>query len=344
MIFHPGGHLTRALVEPRSLLAAVALTVTLACGGSDGETGPSAKKQTPNFVHLQSDKGDYVGAGATYDFSQANALLSVTSLGRHLQIGIDGDQSWTGHLLVPGTGVLVAGTYSNLPEYPSVASPNNAFVWWGDHRACGDLVASVTIDSVTYSSTTLTAIDLHFDQHCNSVPPALHGMVHWRSDDTTTFPGPVVPVPTNLWKPDPAWIPASGNYAILSSDPSEFIGRGALKTYASPPWTINVSSSASEMFVNMGEFTGSFVPMLGVSPIQVGYYGGLIAVPEYNKTKGGLSVSGNSSGCNKVTGWFAVDAITNVGTTVTALDMRFEQHCEGAAPALHGAIHWTRAP
>jgi len=26
---------------------------------------------------------------------------------------------------------------------------------------------------------------------------------------------------------------------------------------------------------------------------------------------------------------------------LTALDLRFEQHCEGGTPALHGAIHWS---
>lgn len=25
---------------------------------------------------------------------------------------------------------------------------------------------------------------------------------------------------------------------------------------------------------------------------------------------------------------------------LTALDLRFEQRCEGGIPALHGAIHW----
>jgi hypothetical protein len=25
-----------------------------------------------------------------------------------------------------------------------------------------------------------------------------------------------------------------------------------------------------------------------------------------------------------------------------AIDLRFEQHCEGAAPALHGQIHWVK--
>ena len=41
-------------------------------------------------------------------------------------------------------------------------------------------------------------------------------------------------------------------------------------------------------------------------------------------------------------GWFVVDAVTYVGDTLTAIDLRFEQHCEGHAPALRGEIHWIQ--
>ena len=27
--------------------------------------------------------------------------------------------------------------------------------------------------------------------------------------------------------------------------------------------------------------------------------------------------------------------------SLTAIDLRFEQHCEGNSPALHGKIHWA---
>jgi hypothetical protein len=34
--------------------------------------------------------------------------------------------------------------------------------------------------------------------------------------------------------------------------------------------------------------------------------------------------------------------VTYAGTAMTALEMRFEQHCDGKAPALHGSIRWSR--
>jgi hypothetical protein len=44
-------------------------------------------------------------------------------------------------------------------------------------------------------------------------------------------------------------------------------------------------------------------------------------------------------------GWFVIDAVSyGSAGELTALDARFEQHCEVAtALPLHGAIHWRAA-
>jgi hypothetical protein len=57
--------------------------------------------------------------------------------------------------------------------------------------------------------------------------------------------------------------------------------------------------------------------------------------------KGGLSWGFEGRGCNNLNGWFAVDSVTYNGTALAAIELRFEQHCEGLAPALRGKIHWT---
>ena len=59
-------------------------------------------------------------------------------------------------------------------------------------------------------------------------------------------------------------------------------------------------------------------------------------------THPGLDVSGNFHGCNTVTGFFVIHALTvDSHGQVTLLDADFEQHCEGAAPALHGQIRYN---
>jgi len=82
--------------------------------------------------------------------------------------------------------------------------------------------------------------------------------------------------------------------------------------------------------------------MSSIHRLQVGYYGSLKRYRVHNPTRGGLDWSGQGRGCNTLTGWVAVDRVTYVGNQITGLDLRFEQHCEGAAAALHGAIHWDQ--
>jgi len=79
----------------------------------------------------------------------------------------------------------------------------------------------------------------------------------------------------------------------------------------------------------------------GISTLQPGYYGDLSRYPFHNPAKGGLSWSGQGRGCNTLTGWFVVDSATYLNGSLAAIDLRFEQHCEGNSPALHGKIHWA---
>ena len=72
-----------------------------------------------NFVRLQSDPGDFVGAGRNYEYTQASAILTVTASGGHLTVRIQGDENWTGEFQVPNTlSRLEPGTYTGLKRYP----------------------------------------------------------------------------------------------------------------------------------------------------------------------------------------------------------------------------------
>ena len=340
----PDTIVARALSGARPLVPAFALAFAAACGGSgDGVAGPSksAPKPTPNFIQLRSDPGDYIGGGASYDYTQANALIKVTASAGHLSVKVTGDQWWFGDIVMPGGVSFKTGTYANLTRYPFNTPAEGGLDWSGEGRGCNTLSGSVTIDSVTYTAGDLTAIDLKFEQHCEGGTAALRATIHWRSDDTTGPPGPITPIPSTLWKPDPAFLPASGNYVLLSSDPGDYIGLGIFQVYTPPASPFTVSSTGSRITVDVGGFTGTFESMLGTNPIKVGYYGGLQRFPFNNPLKGGLDFSGNGRGCNTLTGWFAVDKVVYTGTTMTALDMRFEQHCEGGPTAIRGAIHWT---
>src|SRR6267378_3096599 len=163
----------------RGLVVICASSAMLAC--SERSPAGPADRPTPNFIRLQSDVGDYIGAGQNYEYTQANA-----------------------------NPILKRGQYEGLARYPFNDPAKGGLDWVGEGRGCNTLTGSFTIDSVRYDLTTLTAIDLSFEQHCEGQDPALRGTMHWSAADTTRPPGPVYPIPASLWEPAPGDVPTTG--------------------------------------------------------------------------------------------------------------------------------------
>lgn len=325
----------------RAIMGCLLLAVVTSCGADgDATTAPPEEQPepVPNFIRLESDPGEYIGAGSTYDYANANAIISVTTSGGYISLTIDGDESWRANIWVPQGALLLPGTYANVTSgfQPSTGAMN----WSSEGRSCNS-IGSFTIDSSTYVGAVLTAIDVRFEQHCTSAAATLRGTVHWRADDTSGPAGPVEPIPGSLWRPDTALLPKSGNYVLLSTESGEYFGQDVSVAYTSPASPVSVVASGGQVAVRVADWNGTFVAMLGVQPMKVGYYGGLTRYPFHNKAKGGLDWSGYATGCNRLTGWFAVDRIVFNGTTLTALDLRFEQDCSGLLPPVHGVIHWS---
>ncbi|MES1982081.1 MAG: Ig-like domain-containing protein [Pseudomonadota bacterium] len=155
--------------------------------------------------------------------------------------------------------------------------------------------------------------------------------------------GPVNPPPAGLWQPASGSTPANGNFVYLQSDVGDYIGGGQTHTYTPATATLSVSATGGHLSVGVNGNTwwnGNFQTMNTLSQLQPGFYPGLQRYPFNNPVLGGLDWSGDGRGCNTEKGWFAVDSVTYVNGTLTAIDLRFEQNCEGGTTALHGAIHW----
>jgi hypothetical protein len=334
----------RISARARVLLLCLGAATIAGCG-SDGSTTPW--NGIPNFVRLQSDPGDHVGEGETYEYTKANAVITVaatsaqTADGRaELYLRVDGEQRWTATVTIPDAAALRAGTYPGA-------------IWTGEGRQCGsDPVpvpgtgtGTVTVDSVTYAEAKLAAIDYRVDQQCPGDTGALHATVHWRADDPTLPPGPVTPIPADLWKPDPSLIPATtGSYVVLVSEPGDPMGEGVTRTYTSADQDIRADVELSGLWVSFSGtvgWHGRFKSMVGTPEATVGYYPGLKGFPNENPAKGTLTWNHGGFPCT-VTGWYVVDRAAFDGPLLTALDLRFEQRCVGFTPALRGAVHWTR--
>jgi hypothetical protein len=324
-------------------------------GPQDPPTGlwqPAAVPSTGNFVYLESEAGDPLGAGKTFVYTQADAILTTVSSGAHLAVSVNGDESWSGNFqAMSSIPQLQPGYYGHLTRYPFQNPAFGGLDWSGMGLGCNMLTGWFVIDSVTYTSDALTAIDLRFEQHCDGATAALHGRVRWDASDTTAPPGPVAPPPADLWAPPPAVTPSSGNYVYLESDAGDWIGAGGTHLYTPANAALSVTSGGASLAVIVSDdqylqgsfprWQGRFQGMSGLPQIAPGYYGGLQLAPG-NPARGGLEWSGEGRACNTLTGWFVVDSVTYTSGVLMAVDLRFEQHCDGGTPALHGQVHWAR--
>jgi len=104
----------------------------------------------------------------------------MSNAGR-LTVGVTGSgQWWNGDFEVMNSlSQLQPGYYGGLQGSGFGNPVKGGLDWSGDGRGCNTLTGWFVIDSVTYSAGSLASIDLRFEQHCEGVPAALHGAIHW---------------------------------------------------------------------------------------------------------------------------------------------------------------------
>ncbi len=212
-----GGKLSFSVAAsvPVSAFGTVGLTATAKASNDAATANDSVVASTqviaPNAITLESDSGDFIGAGGRYSYSNANARLKVSSNGGLLKVAIAGDEDWTGEFQLPAAKArLEPGTFAGLMRYPFHNPAVGGLSWTGEGRGCNTSVGSITVDSVTYSGDTLKAVILRFEQFCEGGTKAIRGKVNWSVYDTTPATGPVTPVPATCGnRPHPACPPAA---------------------------------------------------------------------------------------------------------------------------------------
>lgn len=290
---------------------------------------------TGNYVYLESQPGDYVGQGQSYLYTDAEARFTTNR--NAMIIGISGPADWSGEFFLPDSLTRIQeGLYQQLQRYPFNNAIKGGLDWSGEGRGCNTLNGWISVDKAVYEGNSLKSVDFRFAQHCEGMAPALLGAVHWE------FKQPV----GTAWQPDPAAVPAQGNYLYLESDYGDYIGAGGKYLYTPADANIVLSTPSSTLLdVNIAGdqgWNGNFLMPQSASTLSVGLYEGLQRYPFNNPVKGGLSWRGEGRGCNTLSGWFAVDKVSYSGTTLQSLDLRFQQNCEGGVAALRGKLHWNK--
>jgi hypothetical protein len=132
---------------------------------------------------------------------------------------------------------------------------------------------------------------------------------------------------------------------FLNSQPGDYIGGGLQQTFTplDGSFTVNrnVYNGVSVSFIEPGYIHSWYLDFAapGKVPLAPGAYDSATRYPFQASTAPGLSVAGDGSGCNTLTGRFDVLEVAygpDGGVTRFAAD--FEQHCDGMGPALFGSI------
>ncbi len=349
-----------ARVDSTGLVTGVSRGIAVIAATSEGKTGYMALSVLAptegNWARFDSDPGDWVGQGDTYSYTSETATITAQAKGVKFDAFVAGGEGWDGYMSVPQSlGRLQPGTYTRLTRTDFSDPAIGGIAWSLDSRGCNETTGWVTIDSVRYAFDQLAALDFHFEQHCDG-GPALRGAIHWRPSEPPKPPlppGPLVPIPTDLWSPPAGATPALGNWAYFKSDKGDWVGQGQAYLYTAPPAAIDVNTGAAVMSAGHAAirisqpgagWLGELQAPAGLRQLQVGYYPGVMRYLFHDPVRGGMEWDGNHNGCNELSGWFVIDAIGyDDAGRITALDARFEQHCENQLPALHGAIHWRAA-
>jgi hypothetical protein len=304
---------------------------------------------TGNALYLESDYGDPIGLGDTLLFDVNNAVFTFASRGETVIGGrVDnGSDAFNMSFEAPAPlGALRPGFYGNLSSRASSAL--SAVVSWSGRSTGCDLTGWFAVDSASYSGSQLTAIELRFEAMCNGYGSATRGKLRWSSGDTSVPSGPAA-TPPGLWQPAAAVIPLSGNYVYLESEYGDDVGNGITDLFTSDTTAITVTqfTTAPKLEFRVGAFgstdgwEGAISPMWSLTQLEPGFYDGVTRESFRNPAKGGLEVKRYNSFCNRIAGWFVIDSISYSNGLVSAIEFRFEQHCERRSASLRGKVRWA---
>ena len=138
----------------------------------------------------------------------------------------------------------------------------------------------------------------------------------------------------------------------FTGDPGDYISGGQSKFLTPADGNFFVNGASGSGVVSMTFFGGTCCAFWDADfaapngqPLTVGSYTGAARFPFQSPSQPGLDVAGDGRGCNTLTGSFNVLEISyGTNGNIASFDATFEQHCEGATPALRGELRFNAHP
>ena len=147
-------------------------------------------------------------------------------------------------------------------------------------------------------------------------------------------------------------LPSYGGFLYMNSQSGDYIGGGVERLYTSADSTMDGTLPRGASGFHGRVINGYYLHWWYIDivappgqPLAVGSYTGAVRDISQTATTPGVDVSGDGRGCNTLTGQFDVNEIGyNSFGDLQVFDATFEQHCEGATPALFGRIRLEIPP
>jgi hypothetical protein len=141
------------------------------------------------------------------------------------------------------------------------------------------------------------------------------------------------------------WTYGGTTRLVMNSDSGDYIGQGQSYSYSPTSGTLDATGTPEQFHFSVegsgGDWWyGDFAPSQGQIFTTGSTWTG-VARDGFQGDAPGMDVYGEGRGCNTVTGQFEVLAATYTPDgAMQTFAVKFEQHCEGAQPALTGEFDW----
>jgi hypothetical protein len=287
----------------------------------------------------QSEPGDFVGAGQTNTIisSSSQFIVELNNGSPGLQFRTTLGGFWFLVFAPPSGQALAPGLYTRAYRAPFKDPSQPGLDVTGQSRGCNQSTGRFLISQAVFSGNTVQRFHAKFQQHCEGWSTGIRGEL-WIDAQGSPTPPPMPDLPT-----------PAGPSTLLSyqSDPGDYIGQGQTGSHSLADLKFSAWHAGSQPSVQIraqsptGGSVFWSINLMAPSGTQLapGTYLNATRYPFNAPGTAGLDVSGNGRGCNTLTGQFTVlEASYGPKGEVYRFRATFEQHCEGAIPALRGEI------
>lgn len=141
---------------------------------------------TVTSLHMDSEPGDFVGAGQTYDFTPANASFSAS---RNFDNGVSFDvdppaagEFWFLDFAAPFNAVITPGNYEDAMRFPFQPADKPGLDVSGNGRGSNTLTGRFVVREAEYETNgDVLRFAADFEQHSEGADPALFGRILFNS-------------------------------------------------------------------------------------------------------------------------------------------------------------------